>query len=631
MTRFLKLSVIIAICWSVFHLYTAAFGAFPAFVQRAIHVSFALSLAFSLFSISKNKKHNVWKIVDGVTIVLPLLIGSYLLYHADRLTSRNWFVDSVQALDLWLGIIFIILVIEVSRRTVGNVITILAVLFITYGFTGPYFSGLFRHRGLDITDTVDLLFLSPDGIFGVPIGVATDYVFYFILFGAFLKVSGGGQLFNDLAFRLTRRSKGGPAKAAVVSSALMGSISGSAVANVASTGIFTIPLMKRAGYSKKDSAAIEALASTGGQLMPPIMGAAVFIMAEMLGVLYVEIMMAALIPALLYYISIFVIVHIKASKKKIDTLQEEMAKKQEKIISRIHLLFPMVTLITLIFMGYSLQRAALWSILFVVIISYLRRATFLKFTDILSALESGAQQAIKVTIPCAIAGIIVGIIGFSGLGLNFTSLIVQWSFGNVILALILTAIGCIILGMGMPTTAAYIMAATLLAPALQNFGIHPISAHMFVLFFAVLSMITPPIALAAYSAAGISGSGTNETGVRAFVLSTSSFLIPFSFVFNPALLLLGETHQIIWSTFATMIGVVTLSSSVVGYLCSNLMWLTRIVMLPAALLMIAPGVVTDLIGMAIFVAILVFQYIKKYKGADKQVQFGSKLGKNVSE
>ncbi|WP_158738077.1 TRAP transporter permease [Alteribacillus sp. YIM 98480] len=617
MKRFMKISAIIAICWSIFHLYTASFGALPAYVQRGIHVSFALSLAYSLFLISKNRPNNIWKVVDGITIITPLLIGVYLLYHSERLTSRNWFVDSFQPLDLWLGIIYILLVIEVSRRTVGKVITLLGVLFIIYGFVGPYNYGLLSHRGLDLNDTVDLLFLSPEGIFGVPVGVAADYVFYFILFGAFLNISGGGQLFNDIAFRLTRKAKGGPAKAAVISSGFMGSISGSAVANVASTGIFTIPLMKRAGYSKKDSAAIEAIASTGGQILPPIMGAAVFIMAEMVGIPYVEIILAALIPALLFYIALLFSIHIKASKENIDNLSEEMEEKQEKIWKRIHLLLPMVALIVFIFMGYSLQRAALWAILLILVVSFLRKKTLLSFTDIFTAMEDGAKQAIKVTIPCAIAGIIVGIIGFSGLGLSFTSLIVQWSFGNIVLGIVLVALGCIILGMGMPTTSAYIMAATLLAPALQEFGIEPLAAHMFVLYFAVLSMITPPIALAAYSAAGIAGAGTNETGIRAFVLSIPAFMIPLSFVLNPSILLMGNVSDIVWHAILTTIGIMALCAFIVGYLFANIGPIVRVMTFIAAILLLIPNLVSSLIGFALFVTVVCLQVMKRNKKMEK--------------
>ncbi|MCM3568456.1 TRAP transporter permease [Neobacillus mesonae] len=591
---------IIAIVWSLFQMYTAMEGAFPSIVQRSIHVSFGLSLAFALYPLGKEKRNIIQKLLNIAFILLPLIIGVYVTVEANRLSTRIWFVDDVSYLDFWLGALFILLLLEASRRTVGYVITLLAVLFIAYGFAGPYLGGLLSHRGLDVTRMVDLLFLSPDGIFGVPIGVATDYVFYFILFGAFLEISGGGKLFIDIAFKLTRKSKGGPAKAAVVSSGLMGSISGSAVANVVSTGIFTIPLMKKTGYSKRDAGAIEALASTGGQLMPPIMGAAAFLMAEMLGVPYVKIIYAALIPALLYYISVFVYVHLKASKDQLGLMDEALEEEKEKLKDRIHLLLPLVILIILIFSGSTLSTAAFWSIVSVLAVSYLRKNTFLKIKDILSALESGAKQSVKVTIPCAVAGIIVGTISFSGLGLKFTSIIVELSFGNIGLALILVALGCIILGMGMPTTSAYIMAAILLAPALEEFGVNLFAAHMFVFYFAVLSMITPPVALAAYSAAGISGASMNETGVRALVLGAGAFLIPFVFVLNPALLMIGQPLEIAWVTITTLLGIIGLVAATVGYFFTNMSGWIRIVSLVSAITMIIPETITDIIGILLF-------------------------------
>ncbi|WP_102347242.1 TRAP transporter permease [Bacillus sp. Marseille-P3661] len=615
----LYIPAILAICWSLFQLYTAAFGAFPSIVQRAIHVSFALSLTYTLVPLAKDKKNSILKVIDAVTVLLPIIICAYVIFHADRLSTRIWFVDEVLPLDLWCGILFVLLLLEASRRTVGNVITLLAVIFMAYGFAGPYLGGLISHRGLDVSRMVELLFLSPDGIFGVPIGVSTNYVFYFILFGAFLEVSGGGKLFIDMAFKMTRKSKGGPAKAAVVSSGLMGSISGSAVANVVSTGIFTIPLMKRAGYSKKDSAAIEALASTGGQLMPPIMGAAAFLMAEMIGIPYVEIIYAALIPALLYYVSVFIFVHLMAAKNKLDINMDELEETKEKLLNRIHLLLPMVLLVTLIFTGSALSTAAFWAIVSVFVVSYFRKNTFLKLKDIVSALESGANQAVKVTIPCAIAGIIVGVIGFSGLGLKFTGLIVQLSFGNLILALILVALGCIILGMGMPTTSAYIMAAILLAPALQEFGIEQIAAHMFVFYFAVLSMITPPVALAAYAAAGISGATMNETGFRALVVGAGAFLIPFVFALNPGLLMIGGFGEIAWVTFTTLLGIWGLVAATVGYLYTDMSRLMRIIILISAITMIIPESISDIVGIVLFGFVLITQRTRNRNYVSKEI------------
>ncbi|WP_158736498.1 TRAP transporter permease [Alteribacillus sp. YIM 98480] len=609
MSRFLNVTTIIALAWSLFVLYTAFFGNFPALIQRSIFVTFALSLTFSMKRLNKNKTSRTLEWLDIIGIILPIVIGIYVIFNESRLSTRVYFADTVTALDIFMGVILILLVLEASRRIVGKIITFLAVFFIAYGLMGAHLNGLLSHRGLDIESTVDLMFLSTQGIFGVPIGVAMDYVFYFILFGAFLNVSGGGQLFIDIAFRLTRRTRGGPAKAAIVSSGLMGSISGSAVANVVSTGIFTIPLMKKAGYSSKDSAAIESVASTGGQIMPPIMGAAVFIMAEMVGVPYTEIILAALIPALLYYLALMFIVHLKAVKADISKTSEEVVEKQEKIINRIHLLLPMIILLSLIFYGFSLSMAAFWAIISVIATSFIRKNTFLNHISIISALEDGAKQALSVTIPCAVAGIVVGIISFSGLGLKFTSIITQWSSGNFIVALFLIALGAIIIGMGMPTTAAYIMAAILLAPALQEFNVEPLISHMFVLYFAVLSMITPPIALAAFSAAGISGSKMGETGMRALLLSIPAFLIPFAFVYSPELLLIGDTQHIIWVVFCTSLGIVGLSITIVGHLFRKVVLWMRVIFLLASIMMISQSFLMDILGISLFFIMIVVNFL----------------------
>nr|WP_054636058.1 TRAP transporter fused permease subunit [Thalassobacillus sp. C254] len=459
--KHLLLSTLIAIGWVTFHIYTAINGMLPAMQQRIIHLSFALSLSYSLFPLPMKRKELFKRVLNILLPFIPLVLGAYFLFHMPRLDLRIQFVDTLSPLDLFAGFLYLLLLLEISRRIVGKMITYLALVFIVYALAGPLFPGLLGHRGLDFPHLIDLLFYSTDGIFGIPVGVAADYVFYFVIFGAFFYVSGGGQLFNDIAFRLTKRSKGGPAKAAVISSSLMGSVSGSAVANVASTGIFTIPLMKKAGYSKKDSAAIESLASTGGQLMPPIMGAAVFIMAEMIGIPYVELIVAAMIPAFLYYVSLLIIVHLKASKEQLSIVQ--VKESMDNIIIRLHLLLPLILLVTLIFTGYSLHRAAIWAIGAVIILGWARKPYQLNRHTIIEAINKGAKQAIHVTIPCAIAGIIVGVIGFTGLGLKFTSLITLLSSDIMIIALILTAGGCILLGMGMPTTSAYIMGAILLA------------------------------------------------------------------------------------------------------------------------------------------------------------------------
>jgi TRAP transporter 4TM/12TM fusion protein len=616
--KYLQWVAIIAILWSVFQLYQAGVEPMTAQIQRSIHVAFALALTFALVRRGEKSKNVLLKNLDYILVLLSLASGAYIYFQAERLTARIQFVGELTVLDYSMCVIVTLLLLEASRRTVGKAMTILAVFFLVYAFAGPYFPGLLGHDGLSIKRMTEAMYFSLDGILGVPIGVATDYVFYFILFAAFLDISGGGKLFIDIALKATQRLKGGPAKAAIIASGGMGTISGSAVANVASTGIFTIPLMKKVGFSPKFSASVEALASTGGQFLPPIMGAAAFLMADTLGIPYKEIALAGLIPALIYYVMLYVTVHLQAGKlgmkasKKSDPIPEDaLYKEKERIADKIHLLLPLVLLIFFIFKGSTLSLAAFWSILAVIAISYVRKSTRMGVTAILDSLVSGAKQSIQVSIPCAVAGIIVGVITHSGLGLKFSSLITQWSFGSMFLSVVLVAIGCIILGMGMPTTSAYIMAAILMAPSLQTFGFEPVASHMFILYFACFSMITPPVALASYSAASIAQSDTNKTGFYAFYLAIPAFLVAFSFVFNPPLLLIGNPVEIVLATSTTLLGVTALSGTIIGYFILPLNMLQRMVLVVASICLIMPNIVISIVGLILFVAIISMQVILK--------------------
>jgi TRAP transporter 4TM/12TM fusion protein len=628
--KYLQWVAIIAILWSVFQLYQAGVEPMTAQIQRSIHVAFALALTFALVRRGEKSTNILLKNLDYLLVLLSISSGAYIYFQAERLTARIQFVGELTVLDYSMCVIVTLLLLEASRRTVGYAMTILAVFFLAYAFAGPYFPGLLGHDGLSVKRMTEAMYFSLDGILGVPIGVATDYVFYFILFAAFLDISGGGKLFIDIALKATQRLKGGPAKAAIIASGGMGTISGSAVANVASTGIFTIPLMKKVGFSPTFSASVEALASTGGQFLPPIMGAAAFLMADTLGIPYKEIALAGLIPALIYYVMLYVTVHLQAGKlgmkgrKKSDPIPEDaLYKEKERIADKIHLLLPLVLLIFFIFKGSTLSLAAFWSILAVVAISYFRKSTRMGVTAVLDSLVSGAKQSIQVSIPCAVAGIIVGVITHSGLGLKFSSLITQWSFGSMFLAVMLVAIGCIILGMGMPTTSAYIMAAILMAPSLQTFGFEPVASHMFILYFACFSMITPPVALASYSAASIAQSDTNKTGFYAFYLAIPAFLVAFSFVFNPPLLLIGNPMEIFLATSTTLLGVTALSGTIIGYFILPLNMLQRMVLIVASICLIVPNIVVSIVGLIIFAAIISMQVILKRTQASNLSDSGS--------
>ncbi|MBP1157253.1 MULTISPECIES: TRAP transporter permease [unclassified Paenibacillus] len=619
MKKFVNLTSVIAIGWSLFQLYTASFGSFTSMTQRAIHVAFALALTFCLMKQGEKETGKLIKYFNWLLAMVSLGIGAYIAVSAERLTSRIPYVDEMTSTDWILGVVLIVLLLEASRRTVGAAMTILALIFIAYGLWGQNMPGLLQHRGMSFEDMVNLQFLSIDGIFGAPVGVSVDFVFYFILFGAFLEVSGGGKLFIDIAHSVTRKLVGGSAKAAVVASSLMGTISGSAAANVASVGIFTIPLMRRTGFSAKFAATVESLASTGGQILPPIMGAAAFIMADMLGIPYAAICLAALIPAVLYYVAIYITVDLKAKKEGLGTAEEveEFAEKKEKISKRLHLLIPLLVLVVFIFLGFTLQKAAFWSIIAIILVSWLRRDTRMTLIQLFEALASGAKQSIQVAIPCAVAGVIVGVIVYTGLGLKFTSLIIQFSFGNFVISLLLISLACIILGMGMPTTSAYIMAAVLMAPALQEFGVEKLTAHMFVFYLACLSMITPPVALATYSAAGIAGTKPFQTGLYAFYYAIPLLLIPFAFIMSPELLMMGEWYEIVMITAFTCVGIYSLCVGVVGFLFEKTSMVVRLGFYAASICLIVPEITSSIIGLIAFIAL---SFLQKFRFKQQRAQ-----------
>ncbi len=612
--QFLQLASLLAIGWSTFQLYTAGLGFYPEMIQRPLHVVFALSLAFLIYPVRRNTEREEGQTFWGSAAWYDLLLsglalaaGAHLVWHYERLATRIHFVDPLHPLDIAAALVLIVLTLEACRRVVGWSLPTIALVFFIYQLIGPWMPGLLRHSGISLSDLAEQQGLSVQGLFGIPTGVISNYVFYFILFAAFMEISGGGQLFIDLAFRLTGTRRGGPAKGAIVGSSLMGTISGSAVANVSGTGVFTIPLMKKAGYSAPFAGAVEAVASTGGQLMPPIMGSAAFIMAEMVGISYLSIALYATIPAVVYYVAVFLMVDLKAKKEGLLGLKAEELPSLDKLKTRLMLLLPMGVLVYQIFAGYSLQRAAFTATLAVVVASLFSRVTRLSPSDILKALQMGARRAVGVTVPAAAAGIVVGVVSYTGIGLKFSSLIIMTSGGYLLPALILIMLGCIIMGMGMPTSGAYIMGAILMAPALQAMGVEIIPAHLFVLYFCALSMVTPPVALASYVAASISGAGIMETGWRAFQLSLAGFLIPYAFVFNPAIVLQGSWDETLWTAGSLLLGIYALAGAIMQYLFRlNRRWET-LCLWASAFLLISPESITDGIGLLVLLLVALNQ------------------------
>ncbi len=607
----------LAITASFFHLYTAAFGLFFAMKQRAIHWMLMGTIIFLLYPASRKRPRDSIDLWDWAFAGLLIFGCLNILLNWDAITMRE---GAAISSDVVIGIMMTILVIEATRRTVGWPLPIVAIVAILYAIFGPWLPGMLQHPSFPVSELAPYMYLRTDGIFGVPLGVSATFIFLFVLFGAVLNISGAGKFFIDLAFALTGRSRGGPAKAAVVASALMGSVSGSSVANTVTTGSFTIPLMKSAGYPAHFAGAVEAAASTGGQIMPPVMGAAAFVMAQFLGVSYWSIVVAAAIPACLYFFSIFAMVHFRAGKEGILGIpKEELPVAREILKKGWHLLLPVITLIVFLALGYSAMKAVFWSIILLILTSWIGpRENHMTPKKITQSFIEGGTAAVEVAAACACSGIIIGVVGITGLGLAFTSFIIDLSHGILFLALLLTMVASIILGMGLPTTAKYIILSTLAAPAIHKMGVPMIAAHLFILYFGVIADITPPVALAAYAGAGIAKANAMRTGFAALGLALAGFIVPFMFVYNQALLFQGPIWEVALSSGTAILGVIALAAGVQGFYMKNLNVIERIVLFAVAFALINPGIVTDAIGLAVLGSMMFFQTRKS--GVDKKTE-----------
>ena len=600
------------LAFSLFQLYTAIFGVYTAQIQRSIHLGFALALIFLLFPMrKKNLRKNKVAWYDIILSILGVAVGAYWPLFIDDLVNR---VGRLTEFDFAIGIIAILLVLEATRRTVGLPITIIATAFMVYALFGPYMPGFLAHRGLDIDTLVQTMFFTTEGILGTPLSVSATFIFLFLLFGAFLVKTGVGQYFNDLAVSIAGKSTGGPAKVAIFSSALQGTISGSSVANVVTSGSFTIPMMKKLGYHKNFAGAVEAAASTGGQLMPPIMGAAAFLMVEFIGggITYWDIAKAAAIPALLYFTGIWIMVHFEAKRVGLRGLTDEEMPNRKEVMKKIYLLIPILTVIVLMVSGMSVMRAALWSILVTILVSMIRKDTRIGFKDAINALVDGARTALGVAAATAAAGIIVGVVTKTGLGLKMANGLLDLAGGVLIPTLMLTMVAAIILGMGSPTTANYVITSTIAAPAIILLGVPDLSAHLFVFYFGIIADITPPVALAAFAAAGVSGGEPLRTGVNSSKLAIAAFIIPYMFVLSPELLMIDTTwYYLIWVVFTAVAGMMAIGAGIIGHWLRPLAWYERIIGLVGGLMLIYPEGMTDIIGLVLFISLIALQLIFK--------------------
>ncbi|MDR1946703.1 MAG: TRAP transporter permease [Desulfovibrio sp.] len=610
----------IALAWSLFQLYTAFFGTFPSTLQRAPHVGAALTLIFLLYPARRGQSASFVPLHDYFLALCSVGVCLYHVIFYEELYMRSGMYSDM---DAAVSILAVLLVLEAARRVVGPAIVVLASFFLFYAYFGAYFPGFMAHRGLSIKRIATFEWIGTEGILGTPVYVSSTFIFLFLLFAVFLKKSGIGDWMTGLAMGACGGSVGGPAKAAVVASALQGTISGSSVANTVGTGSVTIPLMKSAGYRKEFAGAVEAAASTGGQLMPPVMGAAAFIMTEYIGCSYATIALAACVPAMLYFVGIFTNVHFEALKHNLHGLpKSQLPNCRELLRKNWYMIAPVVAIVIMLSIGYTPMRAALFGIFAAVavwIIEFLRDAGRVEVTKFLArfilALEEGARSAVGVAAACACAGIIVGVITLSGLGLKMAGGIVGLAGGHLLPTMILTVLCSILLGMGVPTTANYIIQATISAPAMIQLGVEPIAAHLFVFYFGIVADITPPVALAAFAGAGIAGSNPLKTGFEAFRLGIAAYLVPFIFVLNPVLVMVqpegtGTAFFILLALKAAgtaVVGMVCIAIGLTGYFRVRCRPWERILLTATGILLIDPDTLTDLAGASILAVIFILQ------------------------
>jgi TRAP transporter 4TM/12TM fusion protein len=601
---------VLGIAMAVFHLYTGVFGSLEALKQVSIHLTFALVLVFLIYPLKKGEeKSGALPWYDWMFILASIASLGYILVRFDWVAfDRFRFVTPLKPLEFVFGITLIVVLLEAARRTIGLFLTIVAGAFIFYTFIGPFLPAFMRHPGVSVNDFLDLQFLTDGGIFGTPAIISATYIVLFIIFGAFMLETGFGEFITDVAIGLTGKTRGGPAKVAVVSSAGFGTISGAGSANVAVTGTFTIPLMKKVGFKPEFAGGVEAVASTGGELMPPIMGAAAFLMAKYTGIPYIQIIKHAAIPAILYFAAVYFQVDLEAAKMGIRGLKaEEITPWKRRALSYAHLIAPIALLLVLMVIGRTPFFAVTVSILGIIALSYIRKNTRLGIKKLLRALENGAKGALVVAVACALSGLVVGCIYQSNVGVQFTSLVVTLSGGHILVALTAAAIAAIILGMGMPVSPAYILMVALIIPAIVKLGVAPLAAHLFAIYFCRASLVTPPVAISAYVAAGIARAPMAKTGWIAFRLGLASFIVPYAFVYSQRLLLIGDPFRIVIAVASALVGVYALSVASEGYWSRHLQVIQRLIALGAAVLMIVPGWQTDLIGIAALAMVYAWQ------------------------
>ena len=603
-----KILMVILTAWAIFQLYASISNKVPLQILRYTHLGLAISMAYILYPAAKHADRHRLPWYDIVLAALFLCVAGYYIINYKPLQFR---AGSYTKLDTVMAGLGIALVLLACWRVVGPPIVIIASCFFLYGMLGKYMGGFLQHRGFSLKRIITHLFITTEGVIGNPLGVCSTYIYLFILFGAFLEKTGIGQFFIDLANSLAGWAAGGPAKVAVLSSALQGTVSGSSVSNTVSTGSFTIPMMKSLGYEPEFAGAVEAAASTGGQIMPPVMGSAAFLISETCSVPYRQLMLIALIPALLYFTGIWISVHLEAKRLGLKGLpREQLPKLWPLMRDKGHLLLPLLAIIYLMLTGFTITRAALIGCLICVIVPYLRKGTRVPFLQIFTALPQASRSVISVATACSTAGIIIGMVTLTGLGQRIGTGIFSLVGNNVFLALVCAMFTSLILGMGVSTTSNYLITSTIAAPILIKAGIPLLAAHMFCFYFGIVADITPPVALAAYAGSAIAKGNAFKTGVNATKLAIAAFLVPYMFAMNPKMIMIGGTFlEALPMILTAIIGLVGIGGGFIGYLNGPLKMPLRLLSFAGGICMVIPGTLTDLIGGAAIAAVFLITWL----------------------
>jgi TRAP transporter 4TM/12TM fusion protein len=606
----------LAVAWSVFQVYTAYAGMYDLLVQLPLHVAFAVALGFltdpmpdSPEAAARLAQRRPRRWLNGTLATMALLCAAYYVWHNDRLASRMAMVDDPLPTDTAVGVLFVALLLAAAWRHIGPALVVMALAFIAYVFVGPWLPGFLSHGGEPALKLIDQQMLTTQGVFGIPTLVSATFIFLFVVFGSVMSYGGLLRFFTDGALAVAGHTRGGAGKVAVISSGLFGTVNGSAIANAVTTGAFTIPLMKRAGYRPAFAAGVEACASMGGQLIPPVMGAAAFIMAETLQMPYSSIAMAAAIPGVLYFVAVGVMVHFEAARQGLPVLPRHELPRLGGVLRRdFHLLAGPAVLVWFLVEGRSPMFAGFWALVTAFALSWLRRDTRIDARKSFAILADSAQAAMPVALACATVGIVVGVVSITGLGLKLATGIVGLAGGSLLGTLVLTMVAALVLGTGLPTSATYIITSIMAAPALEQLGVPKLVAHMFVFYFGILADLTPPTAISTYATSSIAGADVWKTQWLAMMLALSGFVIPFSFAYDPALLLLdASVAHIVLRTAAATLGIVMLGAGLIGYFRAPTRPWERALLLAGALMLIFPGIWSDLVGAACFLIVVVSQ------------------------